>query len=126
MMPWFVLVGLSIASLSEIQNARGIMDVLAEMLNALDPGNKEVSSSIQIFNFWCTWVKNIFEAQGLYHVEALHDLCSRPQLQGCRRCCKASIECDIFCILFSGSSAGSYCWFSGAMSNIQTESGTPC
>ncbi|XP_031118833.1 TOM1-like protein 9 isoform X1 [Ipomoea triloba] len=28
-------------SLSEIQNARGIMDVLAEMLNALDPGNKE-------------------------------------------------------------------------------------
>jgi hypothetical protein len=30
------------ASLTEIQNARGIMDVLAEMLNALDPGNKEV------------------------------------------------------------------------------------
>ncbi|KAG8375568.1 hypothetical protein BUALT_Bualt10G0114100 [Buddleja alternifolia] len=28
-------------SLSELQNARGIMDVLAEMLNALDPGNKE-------------------------------------------------------------------------------------
>ncbi|XP_052189964.1 TOM1-like protein 9 isoform X2 [Diospyros lotus] len=28
-------------SLSEIQNARGIMDVLAEMLNALDPSNKE-------------------------------------------------------------------------------------
>ncbi|KAK8568545.1 hypothetical protein V6N13_106454 [Hibiscus sabdariffa] len=28
-------------SMSEIQNARGIMDVLAEMLNALDPGNKE-------------------------------------------------------------------------------------
>ncbi|XP_077219474.1 TOM1-like protein 9 isoform X2 [Tasmannia lanceolata] len=28
-------------SLTEIQNARGIMDVLAEMLNALDPGNKE-------------------------------------------------------------------------------------
>ncbi|XP_010526178.1 PREDICTED: TOM1-like protein 2 [Tarenaya hassleriana] len=28
-------------SLSEIQNAKGIMDVLAEMLNALDPGNKE-------------------------------------------------------------------------------------
>ncbi|XP_077210938.1 TOM1-like protein 8 isoform X2 [Tasmannia lanceolata] len=27
--------------LTEIQNARGIMDVLAEMLNALDPGNKE-------------------------------------------------------------------------------------
>ncbi|XWS26320.1 hypothetical protein CRYUN_Cryun26dG0021900 [Craigia yunnanensis] len=28
-------------SLTEIQNARGIMDVLAEMLNALDPRNKE-------------------------------------------------------------------------------------
>ncbi|GMI89318.1 hypothetical protein HRI_002601100 [Hibiscus trionum] len=28
-------------SLAEIQNARGIMDVLAEMLNAIDPGNKE-------------------------------------------------------------------------------------
>ncbi|KAK4419977.1 TOM1-like protein 9 [Sesamum alatum] len=28
-------------SLSELQNARGIMDVLAEMLNAIDPGNKE-------------------------------------------------------------------------------------
>ncbi|PIA64938.1 hypothetical protein AQUCO_00100420v1 [Aquilegia coerulea] len=28
-------------SLTEIQNARGIMDVLAEMLTALDPGNKE-------------------------------------------------------------------------------------
>ncbi|KAJ9168320.1 hypothetical protein P3X46_019862 [Hevea brasiliensis] len=27
-------------SLTEIQNARGIMDVLAEMLSALDPGNK--------------------------------------------------------------------------------------
>jgi len=32
--------------LTEIQNARGIMDVLAEMLNALDPSNKEVSYSI--------------------------------------------------------------------------------
>ncbi|KAL6985410.1 TOM1-like protein 9 [Sarracenia purpurea var. burkii] len=28
-------------SLTEIQNARGIMDVLAEMLSAVDPGNKE-------------------------------------------------------------------------------------
>ncbi|KAI4337480.1 hypothetical protein L6164_015892 [Bauhinia variegata] len=34
-------------SLSEIQNARGIMDVLAEMLSAIDPGNKEVSGSVQ-------------------------------------------------------------------------------
>ncbi|PKI60679.1 hypothetical protein CRG98_018926 [Punica granatum] len=30
-----------IVILTEIQNARGIMDVLAEMLNAIDPGNKE-------------------------------------------------------------------------------------
>ncbi|KAI4376303.1 hypothetical protein MLD38_014083 [Melastoma candidum] len=28
-------------SLTEIQNARGIVDVLSEMLNAIDPGNKE-------------------------------------------------------------------------------------
>lgn len=35
-------------SLAEIQNARGIMDVLAEMLNALDPGNREVHSSYDI------------------------------------------------------------------------------
>uniref|UniRef100_A0A7N0V9I4 Target of Myb protein 1 n=1 Tax=Kalanchoe fedtschenkoi TaxID=63787 RepID=A0A7N0V9I4_KALFE len=28
-------------SVTEIQNARGIMDVLSEMLNALEPGNKE-------------------------------------------------------------------------------------
>lgn len=42
-------------SLSEIQNARGIMDVLAEMLNAIDPANKEVNlfeiNKINIFNF---------------------------------------------------------------------------
>ncbi|KAF8400810.1 hypothetical protein HHK36_014112 [Tetracentron sinense] len=36
-----VLSYISFASLTEIQNARGIMDVLAEMLNAIDPGNKE-------------------------------------------------------------------------------------
>ncbi|KAF9681126.1 hypothetical protein SADUNF_Sadunf06G0193100 [Salix dunnii] len=38
----FVLIfELPFTSLTEIQNARGIMDVLAEMLNALDPSNKE-------------------------------------------------------------------------------------
>lgn len=39
------------ASLTEMQNARGIMDVLSEMLNALDPGNKEVSCSVQTFKY---------------------------------------------------------------------------
>jgi hypothetical protein len=39
----FVLIfELPFTSMTEIQNARGIMDVLAEMLNALDPGNREV------------------------------------------------------------------------------------
>jgi hypothetical protein len=43
--------------MSEIQNARGIMDVLAEMLNALDPGNREVPNSISMsFNSTCTIV----------------------------------------------------------------------
>lgn len=133
MMPWLVLIGLSIASLSEIQNARGIMDVLAEMLNALDPGNKEVSSSIQTLNFWCTWVIKIFWSSGPLP-RWKHCMVYAVDLkEGCCCCCKTfiikttdSIECDIFCILFSGSSAGSYCWFSGAMSNIQAESGTPC
>ena len=41
-----VLIELSTASLTEIQNARGIMDVLSEMLSALEPDNKEVSHSI--------------------------------------------------------------------------------
>lgn len=36
---------LSIASLTEIQNARGVMDVLAEMLNAIDPSSREVFST---------------------------------------------------------------------------------
>ena len=39
---WIELKTAFIFSMSEIQNARGIMDVLAEMLNALDPGNREV------------------------------------------------------------------------------------
>jgi hypothetical protein len=46
----------SIFSASEIQNARGIMDVLAEMLNALDPGNREVpilSMFLFIFKACC-------------------------------------------------------------------------
>lgn len=30
-----------------MQNARGIMDVLAEMLSALEPGNKEVDLKCQ-------------------------------------------------------------------------------
>jgi hypothetical protein len=36
-------------SMTEIENARGIMDVLSEMLNALDPSRKEVHSQ-------CTWI----------------------------------------------------------------------
>ncbi|KAG0491065.1 hypothetical protein HPP92_007928 [Vanilla planifolia] len=35
------VVEFSFLSLSEIQNARSVMDVLVEMLNALEPGNKE-------------------------------------------------------------------------------------
>lgn len=42
----FVLIELCVASLTEIQNARGIMDVLTEMLTALEPANKEVRCSI--------------------------------------------------------------------------------
>lgn len=44
-----------IFSMSEIQNARGIMDVLAEMLNALDPGNREVPITLTLLlNSSCT------------------------------------------------------------------------
>ncbi|GFS44913.1 ENTH/VHS/GAT family protein [Actinidia rufa] len=35
-------------SMTEIQNARGIMDVLTEMLTALDPGNKETLLSVYV------------------------------------------------------------------------------
>lgn len=42
------LTEVSFISLTEIQNARGIMDVLSEMLNAIDPGNKEVLVCILI------------------------------------------------------------------------------
>lgn len=38
-------------SLSEIQNARGIMDVLTEMLSAIDPANKEVMLSIILISY---------------------------------------------------------------------------
>lgn len=37
-------------SLKEIQFARGIMNVLAEMLNAVDPGNKEVYRNLLFVN----------------------------------------------------------------------------
>lgn len=38
----------SYISLTELQNARGIMDVLTEMLSALDPSNQEVQSHYTI------------------------------------------------------------------------------
>jgi hypothetical protein len=45
---------ISFASLTEIQNARGIMDVLAEMLNAIEPSNKEVYLKCEEFrNYTC-------------------------------------------------------------------------
>lgn len=37
-----LLINTICSSLTEIQNARGIMDVLADMLSAISPGNKEV------------------------------------------------------------------------------------
>lgn len=47
-----LLIELSIGSMTEIQNARGLMDVLAEMLSAIDPSNKEVSCFISAFKIW--------------------------------------------------------------------------
>lgn len=48
---------MAFASLSEIQNARGIMDVLAEMLSAIEPGNKEVYLKCEeILELWISIV----------------------------------------------------------------------
>lgn len=47
MIHFFFSIEFSFSSLSEMQNARGIMDVLAEMLSALEPGNKEVDLKCQ-------------------------------------------------------------------------------
>lgn len=50
-MPVFLILNFFFfVSLSEIQNARGIMDVLAEMLNAIDPANKEVHLLWRLLN----------------------------------------------------------------------------
>ena len=42
------LIFLFLFSMTEIQHARGIIDVLAEMLTAVDPSRKEVKFSIGI------------------------------------------------------------------------------
>lgn len=46
-----VLTGVLFISVTEIQNARGIVDVLSEMIDALDPANKEV----WVLNFIFFW-----------------------------------------------------------------------
>lgn len=112
-MYWFVLIELSVASLTEIQNARGIMDVLTEMLSALEPGNKEVRYAQFGVSNYDVSKKILHETRGLYQWEALILL--------------KYVTFHVWpLLLYLGASAGSYCWFGGAMSNIQAESGTPC